>query len=163
MANVKLIRVDSRLIHGQVITNWIIKIGIKGILIIDDDLAIDTFMKDIYIMAAPPGIDVNVYTTQEAIDSWNDNKLGSNELLILFKDIDHVIKMHELGFPMEAVQIGGLPSGAGKRTVYKTISLGQKDFENLDKLSEAGMNIYFQMLPGDQAISYQNIKKNKKG
>lgn len=163
MANIKLIRIDSRLIHGQVITNWIIKIGIKGILIIDDELAIDNFMKEIYTMAAPPGIDVNVFGTQEAIIEWNDNKFGEKDLLILFKDIDNVVKMQELGFPMESIQIGGLPSGIGKKTVYKTISLGEKDFENLDKLSNDGMDIYFQMLPGDQTISYHSIKKNKKG
>ena len=52
MSEVKY-RVDSRLIHGQVIARWSVKYGTEEIIIVDDLLADDDFMKDIYVMAAP--------------------------------------------------------------------------------------------------------------
>lgn len=55
MAKIKLVRIDSRLIHGQVITKWIPITAAKQVIIIDDDLSQDEFMGDIYASAAPRG------------------------------------------------------------------------------------------------------------
>jgi D-glucosaminate-specific PTS system IIB component len=66
MANIKLTRVDFRLIHGQVITKWCNQVSANRIVIIDDALYNDSFMRSIYEMAAPPNIAVEVYTVEKA-------------------------------------------------------------------------------------------------
>ena len=66
MAEIQVIRADFRLIHGQVITKWIRQTPANKILIIDDVLAKDSFMSSIYVMAAPPGIEVMIDTVDDA-------------------------------------------------------------------------------------------------
>ena len=58
MAEISLIRVDSRLIHGQVITKWRKIFNITKIVVIDDSLANDEFMIRMYEAAAPAGVKV---------------------------------------------------------------------------------------------------------
>ena len=53
MANIKLIRIDFRLIHGQVVNKWIKITRSNKIVVIDDSLASNEFMRSVYIMAAP--------------------------------------------------------------------------------------------------------------
>ena len=60
MKNIRLIRVDDRLIHGQVVTSWITQTGSKKIMIIDDELYENEFLKDVFAAAAPRGIPVEV-------------------------------------------------------------------------------------------------------
>ena len=55
MKNIRLIRVDDRLIHGQVVTSWITQTGSKKIMIIDDELYENEFLKDVFAAAAPRG------------------------------------------------------------------------------------------------------------
>jgi len=55
MAKISLIRLDSRLIHGQVITKWVKIAKANRIIIVDDELAQDDFMVMIYAAAAPKG------------------------------------------------------------------------------------------------------------
>ena len=55
MAEISLFRIDFRLIHGQVIVKWLKQTPTDRIVIIDDQLAKDDFMADIYRMSAPRG------------------------------------------------------------------------------------------------------------
>ena len=150
-------RVDSRLIHGQVIARWSVKWGFKEIMVVDDKLANDDFMKDIYVMAAPADVKVTVYTAQEAIAKWAE--VDKDRLLVLFPDTAHALKLVENGVAIDELQVGGLPSGAGRKLVYKTISLDEADFTALDKISEAGTKVYFQMLPEEDPYSYSKVKR----
>lgn len=54
MANLALVRIDSRLIHGQVVTMWIKRTEAKRIIIVDNEITADPFMAQIFSMAAPP-------------------------------------------------------------------------------------------------------------
>ena len=53
MAELVLTRIDSRLIHGQVVTKWVGQSGANRIIVVSDELVNDEFMKNIYLMAAP--------------------------------------------------------------------------------------------------------------
>lgn len=48
MAEIKLFRIDSRLIHGQIITKWLKVSKADKIVVVDGTLAADDFMKEIY-------------------------------------------------------------------------------------------------------------------
>lgn len=158
MGSVKLIRIDSRLIHGQVITNWVHKLNVNNILIIDDQLAEDEFMRDIYMMAAPPGMLVKVYSVADAVNLWASTEKAKGDWLVLLKDVKTAKALHELNFAMELVQIGGLPSGPGRKIVHKTIALGEEDFAALDKLVADGITVTIQMLPEEEIIPYHKMR-----
>lgn len=64
MANIVLCRIDSRLIHGQVVTKWVGQSRANRIAVVSDELDADPFMKNIYLMAAPPNIKVDCYSNQ---------------------------------------------------------------------------------------------------
>ena len=53
MAEIKLVRVDYRLIHGQVVARWLKVCPVRRIVLVDDVLGNDEFMSDIYKMAVP--------------------------------------------------------------------------------------------------------------
>lgn len=153
-----MIRIDSRLIHGQVITNWVHKLNVNHILIIDDQLAEDEFMRDIYVMAAPPGMKVNVCSVVDAVNLWESKEKTEVNWLILLKEVKTAEALQEMNFSMEQVQIGGLPSGPGRKIVHKTIALGESDFMILDKLIADGITVTVQMLPEEEIIPYHKIR-----
>ena len=70
---IKLVRVDFRLIHGQVITKWSNIISAKEIIVVNDQLSKDEYMAEIYIMAAPPGMKVNVLSINDFVTQAKNN------------------------------------------------------------------------------------------
>ncbi|TQS71131.1 PTS sugar transporter subunit IIB [Ornithinibacillus gellani] len=156
MAEIEMVRVDFRLIHGQVITKWIRQTFANRIIIIDDNLANDEFMKSIYTMAAPSNIAVNVYTVESAINEWKEDKLGKGKLFILFKDVDTAFKTIQGGIEIKDLQIGGLGSGPGRKSVFGPISLNEEDAEQLRELEESNnCRVYLHQVPDEPKMEFK--------
>lgn len=156
---IKLARVDFRLMHGQVVTKWIQQVNADSILIVDDELAKDEFMSNVFLMAAPVGIKVGIREIEKAVRAFNNNTYKNKNLLILFKSVQNAYKAIELGLPLSDLQIGGLGSSVGKKMISNELSLNEDEFECLEKIENMGVNVNFQVTPNDQKLSFQDVKR----
>lgn len=157
MYNIKLVRLDFRLIHGQVIAKWFGQIMGNEIVIIDDDLSQDSFMASIYEMSAPVDSKVHVYSVEDAVKKVEDGTFASGKVLVLFKNIDQVFKAVEKGFKIDELQIGGLGSAPGRINVYGPITLDDHDASLLKKIADQGTNIYLQQVPEEAKMTFSKV------
>lgn len=157
MYNIKLVRLDFRLIHGQVIAKWFGQIMGNEIVIIDDDLSQDSFMASIYEMSAPVDSKVHVYSVEDAVKKVEDGTFASGKVLVLFKNVDQVCKAVEKGFKIDELQIGGLGSAPGRINVYGPITLDDHDASLLKKIADQGTNIYLQQVPEEAKMTFSKV------
>lgn len=157
MYNIKLVRLDFRLIHGQVIAKWFGQIMGNEIVIIDDDLSQDSFMASIYEMSAPVDSKVHVYCVEDAVKKVEDGTFASGKVLVLFKNVDQVFKAVEKGFKIDELQIGGLGSAPGRINVYGPITLDDHDASLLKKIADQGTNIYLQQVPEEAKMTFSKV------
>ena len=162
MSDIALIRIDSRLIHGQVITKWVKIAKANRIIIIDDELAQDDFMASIYTASAPKGISVEIISVSDALAAWNKDQMGNGDLLILFKNTEACYRMFEGGLPIKRLQIGGLPSDPGRKTILRAVSMDQADFEKLKEISDSGTEVYIHIIPEEPRMDFGKIEKKMK-
>lgn len=144
---VKLIRVDFRLIHGQVITRWVKQANINHIVVIDDALSEDAFMQQVFQMAAPEGVGLSIFNTAEAKKAQEAGSLLKKNVLVLFKGVAELAKAYKAGIQMEEIQIGGLGGGPNRKAVHNAITLDEEDKDTLLELQNKGVKIYFQTTP----------------
>ena len=159
MPNITLVRVDHRLIHGQVITKWLKIADAKKIIIIDDYLAEESFMVDIYKMAAPPGVEVKILNVADAAKQFESNEFANKNIFILFKNIDMAYKAYKAGVKYTDLQLGGIPNEAGKKMIFTAISLGQEEIRQLNEMNEDGVNIELHIVPEEPAMSFEAAVK----
>lgn len=152
MAKIVLCRVDSRLVHGQVMTKWVQQSGANEIVIVSDTVSKDQFLLDIYKMSAPPGMDIRCYDREKTVSLWQEGQLLKGNTLLLFADIATLYDVCSKGVEIKEAQIGGLGGGPSRKVVYKNITLDEKDASALEELSNKGMNIIFQTIPEDRAL-----------
>ena len=144
-----LIRVDSRLIHGQVITKWLNYSKANVIVVVDDELSKDSFMSGIYKASAPNGIIVEILSIDDFMKNTGTHKYSNKRLLILLKNIETVYELYLRQFKMEHIQLGGLPSGVGKKAIYKAIFLNEEEINKLRDIANSGVYIDMQVIPED--------------
>lgn len=87
MSTVSLLRIDDRLIHGQVMTGWVKHINATKIIIIDDELVHDDFMISVLEMAVPNHMTLNIFNVAQAIDVLSNVKDDGEDdkIIILVK------------------------------------------------------------------------------
>lgn len=146
MAELSLVRLDYRLIHGQVVTQWVKMSGANRIIIANDELAADEFMAGIYKMSAPQGVKVNVFSVASACEKWKSSAFGDGKVLLLFKDAADALRAHQGGLLFDDLQVGGCGGGKGS-TQACGIAFRHEDIEHLTALSDAGVNVHVHVVP----------------
>ncbi|MBL5906618.1 PTS system mannose/fructose/N-acetylgalactosamine-transporter subunit IIB [Serratia fonticola] len=159
MANIVLCRIDSRLIHGQVVTKWVGQSQANRIAVVSDELEADPFMKSIYLMAAPPNVKVDCYGNQSFAAAWRENQLGEGNVLVLFPNLVSVQQAVVDGFDVKNIQVGGLGGGPNRKAVFQNITLDEADVAILRDLQQRGMTVFFQTIPEDKPQALADILK----
>jgi D-glucosaminate-specific PTS system IIB component len=164
MNNIVLTRVDSRLIHGQVMTKWVKQVEASVIVVVSDTLADDDYMRDIYMLSAPVGVNIIVYSIAGAIEAYNKNGFGEEKVLLLVPDLQTMDALIEAGIELTALQIGGLGGGPQRKVVFQNITLDDADVMILTNLANRGIVTTFQTIPEERPQTWETMfKKYNKG
>lgn len=158
MASINLMRIDTRLIHGQICTEWSKHANINRIVVVDDNLSKDEFMAGIYLMAAPVGVKAQILSVENAIKAWDQNAMGDGRILMLFKEPETAYRMFKGGFPMKELNIGNLVASADKKNVLKNVFLNQTEFDQLKEIRDSGVKVYVQNVPQHSQIDFSEIE-----
>lgn len=159
MASIPLLRVDNRLIHGQVTAFWIRSLSCNQAIIIDDTIPEDKFLRKILIMAMPPSTKLSIFNTEEAVREWHKNQFGDGKVMVIFKDIAGACKAYAAGFNYTALQIGGSSHTTGQKQVLGPIYMNENEAKMLNELEEQGVDITFQVLSEQQPTQWKTIRK----
>lgn len=149
MADIVLCRVDSRLIHGQVMTKWVNQSQANKIIVVSDSLAADEFMLEIYLMAAPTGVKVECYSKEEAVLNFKENQFGDGRVLLLLPDLESMKEVYDKGIKVSDIQVGGLGGAPNRKVVFQNITLDDSDVAMLIYLQNSGVKVIFQTIPED--------------
>ena len=97
MAKSLAVRVDDRLIHGQVVTQWVKVFKAQKIVVIDNNVAKDKMQKNVLKFAAPPEIKVSIFSVDKAVEIWEKNQFGNLNVFVLFKDVKQIKELADKG------------------------------------------------------------------
>ncbi|MBO0458223.1 PTS mannose/fructose/sorbose transporter subunit IIAB [Enterococcus hulanensis] len=158
MEEIKFVRVDHRLIHGQVITKWMKLVNANKIVIVDDTLGKDPFMADVYAMAAPAGVKVEIIDTQEIVNRLTKGAYANDQLFLLFKNISSVKNAVNNGLKLKQLQLGGVPYEQGRTKVISAVSLLKEEVDFLEEMTNSGTEVVAQIVPEESAIGFDEIK-----
>jgi len=154
---VKLTRIDDRLIHGQVAFTWVPALGIDCLIVANDRVAKDEFLKTTLNLAKPAGIKFFIRTIYDAITLINDPKSQPFNILLI---VESVKDAHALvsGIPeIRSVNFGGIRSKAGSRLVSKAIALTEEDITLSRDMLTTGIELEVRQVPTDYKLSVESL------
>lgn len=157
MADIRLVRIDFRLMHGQVVVNWLRQVSANHILVVDGELAKDPFMRQVYKMAAPSDVKVTITSPEDALEKIQSGAYKASKFLVLFKSVAKAKNAFDMGFPIPELQVGGLGSGTGKKAVVNQIFLDKKEAQDLVDIQAKGTKVYFQTVPKDEPVALEKV------
>ncbi len=147
------VRVDNRLIHGQVIENWIPFTGTRTLIVINDELAKDSLRQEIMGLAVPQGIEILFSQVGDSVDLIRkkfDDHLSS--LFILFSRCADARQAFEKGLEFKSLNIGNLHYGPGKKQICSHIALSRDDRTCLNYFNKKGVDLDFRCVPHKQIL-----------
>ena len=158
MPNILLTRIDNRLIHGQVATQWTSSIGANLLLVANDKVAADTFRQGLMDMAAPSFAQTRYFTIEKTcavIGKASD----SQKIFIICETPQDVVRLVEGGVPIKKVNIGNMHMAEGKRQVAGVVCVDDSDVAAFRRLQELGVELEIRKVPQEGTEDVEKLFK----
>ncbi|MFU7517001.1 PTS system mannose/fructose/N-acetylgalactosamine-transporter subunit IIB [Clostridium sp. HCS.1] len=162
MGVINLARVDERLIHGQVMMTLSQKSGVNSIFVVDEVVAKDSFMRDLYKNAGSrTGQKTIVITPEKAKFYWDEYKFKDYNCILLAKTVKVMYDLVKHGIPMKELNIGGVAQKDTNKDllVTKSVYMNKEDVDRLVEMRDKyGVeNIYFQATPSAPKTELKDV------
>lgn len=157
--SLRLVRIDDRLIHGQVVAVWLRALGAKRIVIVDDATARDEFLREVLTLAAPQGVPVEVLDVAQGAVRCIELAATEEPVMVLVRTPRTVLALRRAGVPIEVVDLGGMGAGPGRRRLHKTISVSPDELRELRELEQLGTRVEVQIVVDDRPIPFRTLKE----
>ncbi|MGB2512830.1 mannose/fructose/sorbose PTS transporter subunit IIA [Leuconostoc suionicum] len=158
--NIKLARLDTRLLHGQVATAWTPDSKANRIIVVSDAVAKDELRKSLIQQAAPNNVRANVVPISKMIEVAKDDRFGGVDAFLLFETVEDVLAAVEGGVPIKTLNVGSMAHSEGKTMVNKVLSMDKTDVAAFEKLRDLGVEFDVRKVPNDsKANLFELIKK----
>lgn len=158
---IKVLRVDDRLLHGQVAVAWVNFYKADVILIANDQVITDKTMQMAFKLATPPGVTLSMKSLDGAAAVINNPKHAPRSIMVVAKTMqDAEYLCEKTGGAIKNVLLGGLRSGEGKRQIDMNSYMSEDDIAVMNRLEQAGKAITMQPDPTQKSLTCDEIRKN---
>lgn len=157
----KLVRVDERLLHGQVAIGWTSNSGANTILVANDEAQKDQVKAMALNLAKPTGVKLYIRGVEESgkiVEKFAAAKKA--QVLVLVRTIQDALKLIKgANGTIQELNVGGLKYEQGKRKLNDYVAVSDQDISDLKAIQKMGVKLDFRMLPRDKKISLSDLLK----
>lgn len=154
---IQLIRVDDRLLHGQVAYSWKAFLGYEAIVIVSDSVATDDIRKAAIKMAKPDGVRLAIRNVKDALLLLKDDRLKNLKVFVVTDSIQAASELINNISEKVTLNIGGIQKKNNTKQITSFAYLTASECETLKMLDTKGINIEFKLVPDDKPKYFKDI------
>lgn len=153
---IELVRIDDRLIHGQVATTWTRNFEIEQILIIDDKTKNDPVQASVANFAVPAGVKVIIFGVDQFAEVMKKTQIKKRTMLLFTNPVD-ILRLVNDGLEISEVNAGGMRFRDGRNRLSKAISVTEEEDQAFRSMMDKQIHINVQMVPKDPRVDYKTL------
>ncbi|MBC2317800.1 PTS sugar transporter subunit IIB [Listeria booriae] len=153
------VRIDERLIHGQVATMWTNTIKASRIMIVDNAVVKSDVEKMALKTAVPSGIKLSILSTTGAAKNILSGKYKDQRVFLIVKAPEALVELVKAGISLSQINVGNMSTKKDSKAIKKSVSVTQEDLDNFDFLIKEGITITAQMVPNESAVTLASLLK----
>ncbi len=159
MKKFSLVRIDDRLIHGQIATQWLKFAHGNKVLIVDDKVPEQQLQVRILKVAAPPGVKVLIKNVADSIEFCKKDPKPDESIVVLVKVPEVIEQLLDAGIEMKEVVLGGMGFKEGRKRLNKNVSASEEEIECMKRIVSKGVNLYYHLVPEEAPQSLDRVLK----
>lgn len=144
-----LLRVDHRLLHGQVAFSWTQYLQADCLLIANDEVMTDELRKTTIKLAKPPAVKLVIKSIDAAIEAINSGVTDKYKLFIVVESVNDAWRLGSRLAEITSINLGGIKARTGSKNIAKSINLLPDEILQLKALQASGKEIEIRQVPND--------------
>lgn len=152
---ISLVRVDNRLIHGQVVEAWLPHLKVSRVVVADDEAASSPLIRAAMALAVQSAVEVRVEPLAE-VDFAALSQDGVRTLVLL-RDVAAVPFAKAHGLALEHLNLGNVHFGTGRRQVSPSVFLAESELRTLQGLASEGVRVEARAVPAEKPVELADL------
>lgn len=156
---ISLVRIDDRLVHGQVAYGWTSTLEANVILVVNDEAKNDKVRAMALNMAKPQNAKLYIRGVEESgeiVQKFSESQ--KSNVLVIVKDIEDALTLiNNSAGTIKHLNVGGLRYEKGKKKLTDLVSVDEKEIKQLKEIEKMGIEVEFRMLPRDKRKSLSEL------
>lgn len=152
---ISLVRVDNRLIHGQVVEAWLPHLKVGRVAVADDEAAQDSLIKAAMGLAVQPSVEVLIDKVHAL--PWDKLSTDPVKTLVLVRDLKNVIEAREHGLELNRLNLGNVHYATGRKQVSTSVFLSPEEMNQLKMLAEGGVEVDVRGVPSERPLTFADV------
>lgn len=154
-----LYRIDDRLIHGQTMIKLIPKYPCDGIIIVNDDVAQNPKMKEIYQSVLPGSVKLHVFDVDKAMKKLPEAEVSSKRYYVITKNVTDYERLYQKGFQVKAhITVGCCSRKEGSIAVNNGFFLLPEEIDTYNRLDDAGYEFDIMTMTSKLPSSWKSFR-----
>jgi mannose/fructose/N-acetylgalactosamine-specific phosphotransferase system component IIB len=157
---ISLVRIDNRLVHGQVLEAWLPALNVQGVLVADDEAAGNVLARSAMALAIPSRVKFEVLRVQAAAEVLRPGGRGpsSARTLVLLRDVRDAVALHDAGVPLPHLNLGNVHFAVGRKQLSPSVFLDAAELEALGRLASRGTQIEARAVPSEAPLALDTLR-----
>jgi PTS system mannose-specific IIB component/fructoselysine and glucoselysine-specific PTS system IIB component len=151
-----LVRVDDRLVHGQVVVGWGRALKLRSIVLVDDAIAASAWEQDLYRMGIPPDMTIEFASLDAAPGRFAAWEADGDHVMILVGDVATLARLCAV-VPVTRVNLGGIHQGPGRAQHLSYVFLSEEEAAQLRAIADGGVAITAQDVPTTRPVPLREV------
>jgi len=156
-----LVRIDDRLIHGQVVEGWIPALKADTVFVVSDQAAEDPMQTSLMELGMPEDVKLQVLSLADAPEAVKAAKKGKSRILVLVPGPREAAALLEAGVAMDSINVGGMHYAAGTLQLGKAIFMSEDDIEAMETIAAHGVKVEGRAVPSDFPIDVISVIRER--
>ncbi|SHK71963.1 PTS system, mannose-specific IIB component [Clostridium cavendishii DSM 21758] len=162
MKGIVHVRIDDRLIHGQVACIWSTSLGVNRIMVANDEVANNEMQKNVLRMVAPAGINTSIISKDKAVNNILAGNYQTQKVLMILKNPLDALYLIEHGLDIKEINVGNMAKRDNTVQIKRSVSVTKEEAAAFRKLIDKGVKITSIMVP-DESKTYIKDYLDKAG
>lgn len=155
-----LVRVDNRLIHGQILETWVPKLGAREVVVADDDAAASPLARAALTLCVPPDLPVRI----EPLGAihWAEIAASKVPTLVIVREVEGLAHARASGLtPAMAplVNLGNVHFAPDRRSVTASLFLSRGELDALRALERVGFLVEARPIPAESPLALDEVER----
>lgn len=160
---IALVRVDNRLLHGQILETWVPRLHAAAVVVADDDAAASPLARAAMTLALPPDLPATVQAIAEV--DWAGLAASAEPVIVLVREVADLAHAAAAGLTPERarrVNLGNVHYAQGRSPVTPSVFLSEAEVTQVLALARAGFDVEARAIPSDAPVGAPEIERRYK-
>jgi PTS system mannose-specific IIB component len=157
---IPVVRVDNRLLHGQVLETWIPRLGVAEVVVADDEAAASPLARAAMTLCVPADLTIHVVKLAEA--DFAALAAAPAQVMVLVRDVAALVEAARNGLTPQRVHrlnLGNIHYSPGRKPVSPSVFLTGEELSDLERLAAVGFEVEARALPTDPPTGLADLAR----